>query len=109
MYKYDPDHNYSMDREKFPNYFLIAAIFYVIIFLAGFSYFFVPAISFGFGYFEFYLMGLLLFLPLVMLVIYANISRFQFLWGAEKAFRVIITAVTIVDSFMVLYFLFLLV
>ncbi len=98
-----------MDREKFPDYFLVAAVFYAIVFLAGFSYFFVPAISFGFDYFEFYVIGLLLFLPLIMMVVYTNMSRFQFLWGAENAFRIVITAVTIIDSLLVLYFLFLLI
>ncbi len=98
-----------MNREKYPDYFLVTAVLYIIILLAGFSYFFVPAFTFGFGYFEFYVIGILLFLPLILFALYANVSRFTFLWGSEGAIRTAITAITIVDFLMVLYFMFLMI
>jgi hypothetical protein len=96
-----------MDSEKYPAYFFGSCLLYAIVFLVAFSYFIVPAMGYGFAYTDFFFLTLLLVLPLLLIAIYTQISRFQFLWGKEKFFRIIVFAVTMIDFGIVLFFMIL--
>jgi hypothetical protein len=98
-----------MDSEKYPAYFLGTCILYAVVFLVAFSYFIVPAMSYGFVYGDFILLSLLLLLPLPMIAVYSQIPRIQFLWGRERIFRLITLALTMIDFIIVFFFLILLI
>ena len=89
-----------MDRDKYPNYFLVIIILYAIVVLGGLAYFIFPSLSFGLGYADFYIILALMFAPLVLFGVYEkkNIG-----W-----LRLVITALTIIDLLIVLYMMFLL-
>ncbi len=92
-----------MDLEKYPHYFLIVIVLYVLVFAAGLSYFIFPSVSFGGVYGDFYLIMLLFFLPLVLLALYTKIDESFF-----GKFRMAITILTISDLLFVVYLMILL-
>ena len=98
-----------MNREKYPNYFLAVCILYAIVFLTAFSYFIMPSLGFGFGYAEFTLLIVMMFLPMLLLVVYNLTPHLQFLWGKEKALRMLVTALTVIDFCFVLFLMILLI
>ncbi len=98
-----------MDSEKYPAYFLGTCILYAVVFLVAFSYFIVPAMSYGLAYSDFLLLTILLVLPLPMIAIYSQIPRLQFLWGKERVFRLATLALTMIDFAIVFFFLILLI
>ena len=98
-----------MDGEKFPVYFLVIILLYIIVFLVSLSYFIIPSLSFAGGHIDFYIILALFFLPLVLLVVYEKSSRFEFLWGKESLLRTIITVLVVIDFFIDLYLMFLLI
>ena len=93
-----------MDLEKYPHYFLFVIILYAVIFITGLGYFVLPSLSFGATYADFYIISILLFLPLALLALYTKIDESFF-----GKFRIIITILTIVDFAFVLYMIILLV
>ncbi len=93
----------TMNREKYPNYFLMTFLAYGVAFIFWFSYFFVPASGFGFAYSEFYIISAFLFLPIPLFALYSQSSRFEALWGKENILRYIIAVLTVIDMLFVLY------
>ena len=89
-----------MDREKYPNYFLGVSVLYAIVLLMGLAYFILPASSFATGYGDFYLLSFLLLLPILLFALYEKFNI--------GILRILITAVTVVDFVIVIYFMILL-
>jgi len=96
-----------MNREKYPNYFLLGMLLYLIVLVIG-LYFITTAISFGLvaTYLEsFALITAIILLPLVFYVIYFFIPRIRMLWGKEKWIRIIINILIIISIIFVSIFL----
>jgi len=96
-----------MDRKKYPNYFLMAMLLYMITLLIG-LYFIVTAINVGlvFQYFEsFAIITTAVLLPLVFFAIYFFTPRIRFLWGKEKIIRIIIDILVLISILFVSFFL----
>ena len=91
-----------MDEEKYPHYFLGVIALYGIVFLASLGTFIIPSLSFGSAYPDFYTITAIIFLPLIFLVIYTKLEEFL------SIFRLVITALTIIDFLFVLYTMILL-
>lgn len=89
-----------MDIEKYPHYFLMIIVLYVVTLLIGFGYFIAPASGFALGYSDFYLLSGLILLPLVFFAVYIkkNLSILRYL----------ITALAIADFILVIYLMVLL-
>ena len=98
-----------MDHERYPTYFLAVSLLYAVIFLVALSYFVLPSLSFGFAYSDFYILFALIFLPLLLLIVYSQTSRVEFLQGKESILRTAITILTIIDFVIILYFMILLI
>ena len=98
-----------MNREKYPNYFLMSCILYGIVFLAAFSYFIIPSLGFGFGYGEFLPIVIMMFFPMLLLIIYNLVPHIELLWGKEGLLRTITTIFIVIDFCIVLFLMFLLI
>lgn len=88
-----------MNREKYPDYFLLGMLLYLIVLVIG-LYFITSAIEYGLValYYEsFLLITTIILLPLVFYIIYFFTPRIRFLWGREKWIRVIINILIIIS------------
>ena len=99
--------NISMDREKYPNYFLAVMVLYAIVLVVGLAYFILPSIGFAGASSDFYMISFLFFLPLVLLAIYG--MEPEFLWKKEGILRILITVLVVVDFIFDLYLIILLI
>ena len=97
-----------MNREKYPNYFLVATALYIVMFISWFSYFFVPLLGRAFLPGDFYILSIVMILPLPLFAVYHNSARFQFIWGKEHIIREIISIIVVLGTLFAVYMSFLL-
>ena len=93
-----------MELEKISKGFVYAVIVYLVILLYGMN-FILSNISYGGLTADFWLITLILMLPLILLVIYAMKNRFGFLYGHETLLKRLIIIFIVIAAVFAVFFI----